>query len=73
MIRFVFISWLCLTRLRLADLGHSVVGVEISEMAIRQFFQENKMTFSEEDVPAVPGAKVFQVGRPGDPSGRHSV
>ncbi|XP_043995493.1 probable thiopurine S-methyltransferase [Gambusia affinis] len=44
----------------LADLGHSVVGVEISEMAIRQFFQENKMTFSEEDVPAVPGAKVFQ-------------
>ncbi|PWA16805.1 hypothetical protein CCH79_00017885 [Gambusia affinis] len=52
--------WLCLTRLRLADLGHSVVGVEISEMAIRQFFQENKMTFSEEDVPAVPGAKVFQ-------------
>ncbi|XP_032435868.1 probable thiopurine S-methyltransferase [Xiphophorus hellerii] len=44
----------------LADLGHSVVGVEISETAIRQFFQENNMTFSEEDVPAVPGAKVFQ-------------
>ncbi|XP_054910972.1 probable thiopurine S-methyltransferase isoform X2 [Poeciliopsis prolifica] len=45
---------------RLADLGHSVVGVEISETAIRQFFQENNMTFSEQDVPAVPGAKVFQ-------------
>uniref|UniRef100_A0A3Q2CGL9 Thiopurine S-methyltransferase, tandem duplicate 1 n=1 Tax=Cyprinodon variegatus TaxID=28743 RepID=A0A3Q2CGL9_CYPVA len=31
----------------LADLGHSVVGVEISEMAIRQFFQENNLTYSE--------------------------
>ncbi|KAM4725909.1 putative thiopurine S-methyltransferase [Anableps anableps] len=44
----------------LADQGHSVVGVEISEMAIRQFFQENNMTYSEEAVPSVPGAKLFQ-------------
>ncbi|XP_038133894.1 probable thiopurine S-methyltransferase isoform X1 [Cyprinodon tularosa] len=44
----------------LADLGHSVVGVEISEMAIRQFFQENNLTYNEESVPSIPGAKLFQ-------------
>ncbi|XP_006794533.1 probable thiopurine S-methyltransferase [Neolamprologus brichardi] len=43
----------------LADMGHSVVGVEISEKAIRQFFEENNMTYSEEPVPAIPGAKVY--------------
>lgn len=46
---------------RLADQGHSVVGVEISEMAVKQFFEENNMTYSEEPVPAIPGAKVFKV------------
>ncbi|XP_038133915.1 probable thiopurine S-methyltransferase isoform X4 [Cyprinodon tularosa] len=45
---------------KLADLGHSVVGVEISEMAIRQFFQENNLTYNEESVPSIPGAKLFQ-------------
>ncbi|XP_030267695.1 probable thiopurine S-methyltransferase isoform X7 [Sparus aurata] len=44
----------------LADQGHSVVGVEISEMAVKQFFEENNMTYSEEPVPAIPGAKVFK-------------
>uniref|UniRef100_A0A3Q0RZL1 thiopurine S-methyltransferase n=1 Tax=Amphilophus citrinellus TaxID=61819 RepID=A0A3Q0RZL1_AMPCI len=44
----------------LADLGHSVVGVEISEKAIQQFFEENNMTYSEEPVPAIPGAKVYK-------------
>lgn len=44
----------------LADMGHSVVGVEISEKGIRQFFEENNMTYSEEPVPAIPGAKVFK-------------
>lgn len=43
----------------LADLGHSVVGVEIAEKAIREFFQENNLTYSEEAVPSVPGAKLF--------------
>ncbi|XP_029023920.1 probable thiopurine S-methyltransferase isoform X2 [Betta splendens] len=43
-----------------ADLGHSVVGVEISEKAIRQFFEENKLAYREEPVPAIPGAKVFK-------------
>ncbi|XP_041932900.1 putative thiopurine S-methyltransferase [Alosa pseudoharengus] len=44
----------------LADKGHSVVGVEISEKAIKQFFEEHKLTYSEESVPAIPGAKVFK-------------
>lgn len=44
----------------LADMGHSVVGVEISTKAIKQFFEENNMTYSEEPVPAIPGAKVYK-------------
>ncbi|KAM9340132.1 putative thiopurine S-methyltransferase [Symphorus nematophorus] len=44
----------------LADMGHSVVGVEISEMAIKAFFEESNMTYSEEPVPAIPGAKVYK-------------
>ncbi|XP_074468636.1 putative thiopurine S-methyltransferase isoform X2 [Sebastes fasciatus] len=44
----------------LADMGHSVVGVEISEKAIKQFFAENNMTYSEEPVAAIPGAKVYK-------------
>jgi len=44
----------------LADLGHAVVGVEISERAIRQFYEENNMTYTEEPVAAVPGAKVYK-------------
>lgn len=46
---------------RLADMGHSVVGVEISEKAIKQFFAENNLTYSEEPVPAIPAAKVYKV------------
>ncbi|XP_075907726.1 putative thiopurine S-methyltransferase [Nelusetta ayraudi] len=44
----------------LADMGHSVVGVEISEKAIREFFEESKLTYSEEPVPTIPGAKVYK-------------
>ncbi|XP_061839126.1 probable thiopurine S-methyltransferase [Nerophis lumbriciformis] len=44
----------------LADMGHSVVGVEISEKAIKQFFEESNLTYSEEPVPAIPGAKVYK-------------
>ncbi|KAM9385026.1 putative thiopurine S-methyltransferase isoform 1-T1 [Pholidichthys leucotaenia] len=44
----------------LADMGHSVVGVEISEKGIRQFFEENNMTYTEEPVSAIPGAKVYK-------------
>uniref|UniRef100_A0A674NBC8 thiopurine S-methyltransferase n=1 Tax=Takifugu rubripes TaxID=31033 RepID=A0A674NBC8_TAKRU len=44
----------------LADRGHSVVGVEISEKAIKQFFEENNLAYSEEPVPSIPGAKVYK-------------
>ncbi|XP_034400465.1 probable thiopurine S-methyltransferase [Cyclopterus lumpus] len=44
----------------LADKGHSVVGVEISEKAIKQFFEENNMTYKEEPVASLPGAKVYK-------------
>lgn len=42
------------------EMGHCVVGVEISEIACRQFFEESHMTFTEEDVGTIPGAKVFR-------------
>ncbi|XP_075907728.1 putative thiopurine S-methyltransferase isoform X2 [Nelusetta ayraudi] len=44
----------------LADMGHSVVGVEISEKPIKDFFEDSNMTYVEEPVPAIPGAKVFK-------------
>uniref|UniRef100_A0A8C2IRQ5 thiopurine S-methyltransferase n=1 Tax=Cyprinus carpio TaxID=7962 RepID=A0A8C2IRQ5_CYPCA len=44
----------------LADMGHTVVGVEISEKGIKQFFAEQNLAFDEEPVPAIPGAKVFK-------------
>lgn len=43
-------------------MGHSVVGVELAEKAIKQFFKENNLTYSEEPVPAIPGAMVYKVG-----------
>lgn len=46
---------------RLADMGHSVVGVEISEKAIKEFFGENNLTYSEEPVSGLPEAKVYKV------------
>ncbi|XP_050992869.1 probable thiopurine S-methyltransferase [Labeo rohita] len=44
----------------LADMGHTVVGVELSEKGIKQFFEEQNLAFIEEPVPAIPGAKVFK-------------
>uniref|UniRef100_A0A4W5NJF3 Thiopurine S-methyltransferase n=1 Tax=Hucho hucho TaxID=62062 RepID=A0A4W5NJF3_9TELE len=41
-------------------MGHSVVGVDIAEMGIRQFFEDQKLIYSEEVVPAIPGAKVYR-------------
>lgn len=42
-------------------MGHTVVGVEISEKGIKQFFAEQNLAFNEEPVPAIPGAKLFKV------------
>lgn len=61
-IKCSFIRSLFHVNLRLANMGHSVVGVEISEKAIEQFFEENNLTYSEEPVPSIPSAKVYKVG-----------
>ncbi|XP_028819254.1 probable thiopurine S-methyltransferase isoform X2 [Denticeps clupeoides] len=44
----------------LADMGHSVVGVEFSEKGIRQFFEEQNVSYEEAAVPDLPGAKLFK-------------
>uniref|UniRef100_A0A8C5B7X6 thiopurine S-methyltransferase n=1 Tax=Gadus morhua TaxID=8049 RepID=A0A8C5B7X6_GADMO len=44
----------------LADMGHSVVGVEIAEKAILQFYEDNNMSYAVEPVPSIPGAKVYK-------------
>ncbi|XP_069880601.1 thiopurine S-methyltransferase isoform X1 [Dipodomys merriami] len=43
-----------------ADLGHNVVGVEISELGIREFFKEQNLSYSEEQLAEIPGATVFK-------------
>ncbi|XP_022442443.1 thiopurine S-methyltransferase [Delphinapterus leucas] len=43
-----------------ADRGYSVVGVEISELGIREFFMEQNLSYSEEQIMEIPGAKVFK-------------
>uniref|UniRef100_A0A8C0ZY93 Thiopurine S-methyltransferase n=1 Tax=Castor canadensis TaxID=51338 RepID=A0A8C0ZY93_CASCN len=43
-----------------ADRGHSVVGVEISELGIREFFKEQNLSYSEEPITEIPGATVFK-------------
>ncbi|NWR15889.1 TPMT methyltransferase, partial [Emberiza fucata] len=44
----------------LADMGHSIVGVEISEQAVKEFFSEHSLPYCEEPVPEISGAKMFQ-------------
>ncbi|XP_042317925.1 thiopurine S-methyltransferase isoform X2 [Sceloporus undulatus] len=44
----------------LADLGHHVTGVEISESALKEFFTDQNLSFTEETIPEIPGAKLFK-------------
>ncbi|XP_053853389.1 thiopurine S-methyltransferase isoform X3 [Vidua macroura] len=44
----------------LADMGHSVVGVELSEQAVKEFFSEHSLPYCEEQVPEISGEKMFQ-------------
>ncbi|XP_078677380.1 uncharacterized protein LOC144913996 [Branchiostoma floridae x Branchiostoma belcheri] len=44
----------------LADLGHTVVGVECSLQAVEAFFQESGLTPTISDVPNIKGGKLFQ-------------
>lgn len=43
-----------------ADQGHTVVGVEISEIGIREFFAEQNLSYTEEPLSEIAGAKVFK-------------
>ena len=40
---------------RMYDKGHEIVGVEIAELAIKEFFEESNLPYVEEDVPDVKG------------------
>eukprot|EP00057_Strongylocentrotus_purpuratus_P003075 XP_003725864.2 PREDICTED: uncharacterized protein LOC100892034 [Strongylocentrotus purpuratus] len=44
----------------LADKGHSVVGVEIAEMACRQFFESHDLKYEEEEIKDGPKGKLFK-------------
>ncbi|XP_067857748.1 probable thiopurine S-methyltransferase [Heptranchias perlo] len=44
----------------LADQGHTVVGVEVSKMAIKEFFAEQNVSYTQESVPGMPSAEVFK-------------
>ncbi|XP_078395397.1 putative thiopurine S-methyltransferase isoform X1 [Cetorhinus maximus] len=44
----------------LADQGHTVVGVELSEIAVKQFFTEQNLPYIQEPVPGMPGVDVFK-------------
>uniref|UniRef100_A0A452GQ62 Uncharacterized protein n=1 Tax=Gopherus agassizii TaxID=38772 RepID=A0A452GQ62_9SAUR len=41
----------------LGDMGHYVVGVELSECALKEFFTEHDLSYSEETIPGISGAK----------------
>ncbi|XP_069062809.1 thiopurine S-methyltransferase-like isoform X2 [Pleurodeles waltl] len=44
----------------LADMGHTITGVDVSEIGLKDFFTEQNIPYVEEDVPAIPGAKLFK-------------
>nr|XP_054771831.1 probable thiopurine S-methyltransferase [Lytechinus pictus] len=44
----------------LSDKGYSVVGVEIAEMACRQFFDGHDIKYEEEDIKDGPQGKLFK-------------
>lgn len=56
-----------------ADRGHSVVGVEISKLGIREFFMEQNLSYSEEPIMEIPGAKIFKFWAHNQKSTAHRV
>ncbi|XP_019399410.1 PREDICTED: thiopurine S-methyltransferase isoform X2 [Crocodylus porosus] len=44
----------------LADMGHSVTGVEFSKQALKEFFTEQNLSYSEESIPGISNGKVFK-------------
>ncbi|XP_053570762.1 thiopurine S-methyltransferase isoform X2 [Bombina bombina] len=43
-----------------ADMGHNIIGVDVCEIALKEFFEEQKIAYVEEAVPGIPNAKVFK-------------
>ncbi|XP_075682707.1 thiopurine S-methyltransferase [Rhinoderma darwinii] len=44
----------------LADMGHNIVGVDVCEIALKDFFSEHNIPYTEEAVAGIPQAKVFK-------------
>ncbi|XP_069588403.1 probable thiopurine S-methyltransferase [Ranitomeya imitator] len=44
----------------LADMGHNVVGVDVCDIGLKEFFSEHYIPYTEEAVAKIPGAKVFK-------------
>ncbi|XP_068093060.1 thiopurine S-methyltransferase-like [Hyperolius riggenbachi] len=44
----------------LADMGHNIVGVDVSEMGIKEFFEEQDVPYVEESIEGLPDAKLFK-------------
>ncbi|XP_073534935.1 thiopurine S-methyltransferase-like isoform X2 [Phyllobates terribilis] len=44
----------------LADMGHNVVGVDVCEMALKEFFTDHNIPYTQEAIAGIPGAKVFK-------------
>ncbi|KAM4706065.1 thiopurine S-methyltransferase-like isoform 2-T3 [Rhinophrynus dorsalis] len=44
----------------LAHMGHNIVGVDVSEIGLKEFFEESKIDYVEEAMTEIPGAKVFK-------------
>ncbi|XP_072008766.1 thiopurine S-methyltransferase [Engystomops pustulosus] len=44
----------------LADMGHSIVGVDVSELGLKEFFSEHNIPYTEEAVAGIPGATVYK-------------
>lgn len=42
-------------------MGHSVIGVEVSEQALKEFFADHNLPYCEEPIPEIPGGKLLQV------------
>ena len=48
--------------LRLADQGHTVVGVDVAEKAAEEFFKEHNLEFKMDAINMAPsGALVYKV------------
>ena len=43
-------------------MGHYIVGVEVSSIAIKQFFEENKFEYTMSTVKGLANGELYKVG-----------